>query len=105
VLFILHQCRHENKIKPKYIEKLMDLDARKSIIKPIILKKTLIVLGIVVCFFFIHDKLGLPTSVVALFGASSILLLVAPHDNPQKYLKKLELSVFLFFSSLFIIVG
>lgn len=83
----------------------MNLDARKSIIKPIILKKTLIVLAIVVCFLFIHDKLGLPTSVVALFGASSILLLVAPHDNPQKYLKKLELSVFLFFSSLFIIVG
>lgn len=41
VVYILHTCRRDNKIKPKYIHKLMDLDARKSIIKPIILKKSL----------------------------------------------------------------
>ncbi len=55
--------------------------------------------------FFTHHLLHLPASAVALMGASTILLLVAPHDNPQKYLKKLELSVFLFFSSLFVLVG
>lgn len=83
----------------------MELDARKSIIKPIILTKSLIVLAIVVVLFFTHHMLHLPASAVALMGASSILLLVAPHDNPQKYLKKLELSVFLFFTSLFVLVG
>lgn len=83
----------------------MDLDARKSIIKPIILKKSLIVLAGVVFLFFTHHIIHLPASAVALIGAASILLLVAPHDNPQKYLKKIELSVFLFFASLFILVG
>lgn len=105
VLYILHQCRKDNKIKPKYIEKLMELDARESIVKPIVLTKSLIVLTIVVVLFFTHHMLHLPASAVALMGASAILLLVAPHDNPQKYLKKLELSVFLFFSSLFVLVG
>jgi Na+/H+ antiporter NhaD/arsenite permease-like protein len=83
----------------------MDIKARKSIIKPIILRKSLIVLGMVVLLFFTHHLLYIPASVVALMGAASILLLVAPHDNPQKYLKKLELSVFLFFVSLFVLVG
>lgn len=82
----------------------MDIKAHKSIIKPIILRKSLIVLGLVICLFFTHHILGIPAAAVALLGAGSILLLVAPHDNPQKYLKKLELSVFLFFSSLFVLV-
>jgi Na+/H+ antiporter NhaD/arsenite permease-like protein len=103
--FILYQCHGDNKIKPKYIEKLMDIKAQKSIIKPQILKKSLIILAMVVFIFFIHHLLHIPASVVALMGAASILLLVAPHDNPQKYLKKLELSVFLFFVSLFVLVG
>lgn len=105
VCFILYQCHGDNKIKPKYIEKLMDIKAHKSIIKPIILKKSLIVLACVVCLFFTHHMLHIPAAAVALMGAASILLLVAPHDNPQRYLKKLELSVFLFFTSLFVLVG
>lgn len=104
VIYILHYSRKDNEIKPKYIEKLMSLNARKSIIKPIILKKSLWVLTGVVCLFFTHHLLHIPASLVALMWAASILLLVAPHDNPQKYLKKLELSVFLFFASLFILV-
>lgn len=101
---MLYLSRHDNKIKPKYREKLMELDARKAIIKPIILKKSLFVLSGVILWFFFHHSLELPTSSVALIWACIILLLVAPHDNPQKYMKKLQLSVFLFFSSLFILV-
>ena len=43
--YILHLCKKDNKIKPKYIEKLMKLDAMESIKKPIILLKSLIVLA------------------------------------------------------------
>lgn len=103
--YILAHCHGENKVKPKYIEKLMDIKARKSIIKPIILKKSLIILSGVIVLFFFHHMLHIPASMVALLWAALILLLVAPHDNPQKYLKKLELSVFLFFTSLFVLVG
>lgn len=102
--YILHKCRKENKIKPKYIKRLMDLNAMESIKKPIILIKSLIVLSLVVIWFFIHHSLHLPPSIIALLGASSVLLLVAPHDNPQKYLKRLHFSVLVFFSSLFVLV-
>ena len=102
--YILYTCHGENKVKPKYIEKLMEIKAHKSITKPIILKKSLIVLAWVILWFFFHHTFHLPASTVALLGAACILLLVAPHDNPQKYLKKLELSVFLFFTSLFVLV-
>lgn len=104
LLYILAHCYGDNKVKPKYIEKLMDIKARKSITKPIILKKSLFVLTGVIILFFFHHQLHIPASIVALLGAACILLLVAPHDNPQKYLKKLELSVFLFFTSLFVLV-
>ena len=102
--YILYSCQWENKVKPKYIEKLMEIKAHKSITKPIILKKSLIVLTCVVLWFFFHHTLHLPASTIALLGAACILLLVAPHDNPQKYLKRIELSVFLFFTSLFVLV-
>jgi len=104
IIYILVHCKQENKVKPKYIEKLMDIKANKSITKPIILKKSLIVLTWVIILFFTHHLLHIAASTVALLWAACILLLVAPHDNPQKYLKKLELSVFLFFTSLFILV-
>jgi len=103
--YILTRCYKDNKVKPKYIEKLMEIKAKKSIVKPIILTKTLIILALVVVLFFVHHIIHVPASAVALLWAASILLLVAPHDNPQKYLKKLHLSIFLFFSSLFILVG
>ncbi len=104
LLYILYSCQWDNKVKPKYIEKLMEIKAHKSITKPIVLKKSLFVLSFVIFLFFFHHALHLAASTVALLGAACILLLVAPHDNPQKYLKKLELSVFLFFTSLFILV-
>ncbi len=102
--YILYLSKWDNKVKPKYIEKLMDIKANKSITKPIILTKSLIVLMWVIILFFCHHNLGISASTVALLWAACILLLVAPHDNPQKYLKKIELSVFLFFSSLFVLV-
>jgi Na+/H+ antiporter NhaD/arsenite permease-like protein len=102
--YILAHCHGENKVKPKYIEKLMEIKAHKSITKPIILKKSLVILVSVIFLFFFHHTLNIPASMVALLWAACILLLVAPHDNPQKYLKKLELSVFLFFTSLFVLV-
>ncbi len=105
MVYILHKCRTENKIKPKYIKKLMDLNAMESIKKPIILIKALGVLAMVTVWFFLHHLLHMPPSVVALLWAASVLLLVAPHDNPQKYLRRMHFSIFMFFTSLFILVG
>ena len=66
IFYILGNCLKENKVKPKYIEKLMDLKANKSITKPIILTKSLIVLTGVVILFFFHHTLHLSASTVAL---------------------------------------
>ncbi len=104
-LYMLYSCRKENKVKPKFIKKLLALNEKESITKPIVMKKALIVLAGVVILFFTHHLLHLPPSIVAILWAATILLLVAPHDNPQKYLKKVELSVLVFFSSLFVLVG
>lgn len=66
IFYILGNCLKENKVKPKYIEKLMDIKANKSITKPIILTKSLIVLAGVIMLFFFHHTLHIPASTVAL---------------------------------------
>ena len=104
ITFLLIKCKKENKIKPKYIKKLLELNAAESIKKPIILIKSLIVLSMVVIWFFLHHLLHIPPAAIALLWASTILLLVAPHDNPQKYLRRMHFSIFIFFTSLFVLV-
>lgn len=105
LLYLLKHAPYESKLQPRYRHKLMELHAKKSLKNTQILKKWLWILALTIIGFFCHDFLDIPPSLVALFWAACILMLVAPHDNPQKYLKKLELSVFLFFTSLFVLVG
>lgn len=90
---------------PQNIDKLMTMDEREAITEPQILKKTLAVLGLVVALFFLHGALHLEPAIVALIGAALILLLGHAKDDPQPVLEKTELSVLLFFASLFMLVG
>gem|GEM_PF-5868881 len=63
---MLYSCRKENKVKPKFIKKLLALNEKESITKPIVMKKALIVLAGVVILFFTHHLLHLPPSIVAI---------------------------------------
>ena len=98
--------RKELKEKPdkKAIEDLMKMDENKAITDPVTLKKIIWVLILVVLLFFAHSSIWIEPSMVAIIWASLALMLVAATKDPQKILEKLELSVLLFFWSLFIIV-
>ncbi len=97
--------RHDLKKEPQNVDKLMQMDEKEAITKPIMLKKLLGVFSLVIVMFFTHSMLHLEASMVALIGAALALLLVAPHADPQGIIEKCELSVLLFFGSLFVIVG
>ncbi len=97
--------RKELAQKPANIEDLMGWDARKSIIDKVKVKKTLIVLGIIVILFFIHHKLHIEPSFVAIIGAVMVLTLVSLTKDPQNIFAKLEWSVLGFFVALFVMVG
>ena len=91
--------------KPEHIEELMKMNERDAITDPKTLKKGLFVLAGVVVLFFLHGTLHLEASLIALMGAAAILLLVTATKDPQPIIEKTELSVLLFFASLFIAVG
>jgi Na+/H+ antiporter NhaD/arsenite permease-like protein len=91
--------------KPEHIEQLMAMNENEAIKEPEVLKKLLAIFGLVIALFFVHSMIGLEPSMVALIGAALALLIVAPQHDPQKTIEKTELSVLLFFASLFVIVG
>lgn len=91
--------------KPENVERLMAMNEKEAITDPKTMKKLLVVFGIVIALFFLHSALHLEASIVALIGAALALIWVAPQHDPQKTIEKCELSVLLFFGSLFVIVG
>lgn len=91
--------------KPENVERLMAMNEKEAIKEPKTLKKLLIVFAITITLFFLHGLLHMEPAMVALIGASLALIVVSPKHDPQEIIEKCELSVLLFFASLFVIVG
>ena len=79
------------------------LDEKAAIKDLALFRKSIATIGLVVMLFFLHDRLGVEPAVVALFGASFILLW--SREKPEEVLEKVEWATLFFFGGLFIIVG
>ncbi|ASI99178.1 ArsB/NhaD family transporter [Thermococcus celer] len=66
-------------------------------------RRSIIVILSVVALFFVHDRLGIEPAVVALTGAS--VLLLWSRMDPTEILEKVEWTAIFFFMGLFIVVG
>ena len=104
LLYIRHSHKKWFITHDKWLKAIQKMDALQCLQNKIILKKTLIVLTCVILLFFVHEYIWLPASWVALLGASALLLWVSPHKDPKSIFKKVELSVLVFFASLFVLV-
>ena len=82
---------------------LIDLDENKAIREPAMLRRMLLVMGLVVILFFVHHRLGFYPAFVSLIGLALALLLVRPHAD--QLVGEVDWSILLFFASLFVIVG
>jgi len=69
---------------------------------PLFRKSVIVIIG-VVALFFVHDRLGIEPAVVALLGASTLLLW--SRMEPDEILEKVEWTAIFFFIGLFILVG
>lgn len=105
LFFLKHYYKNDLNDPQKWLKSLQKMDPQKCITNKIILRKTLIVLIFVIILFFIHEYIHLAASWVALLWASFLLLWVSPHKDPKSIFKKVELSVIVFFVSLFVLVG
>jgi len=87
----------------KKLRALDSMDARQAIKDPRLLRKCLLVLGLVLVGFMLHHQMGLEPATVALAGAA--LLLIITRIDPEELLVEVEWPVLFFFIGLFVLVG
>lgn len=90
-------------VKDELKLKIMSFDPKKSITSNKLARKSVIVLILVMIGFFLHDTFNYPSSVIALTGA--VTMLIITKEDVEEAFKSIEWSVIFFFIGLFIIVG
>ncbi|MFH1781100.1 MAG: ArsB/NhaD family transporter [Patescibacteria group bacterium] len=105
VMIPFFKWRYGKKIQTekKYMENIMNLNEKESIKDPKLLKKSLVVLGLVILGFFFHGMLGLEAATIAILGAGVMLFLEG--KNLEKALNGVEWTTIFFFVGLFVLVG
>ncbi|MDI6710268.1 MAG: ArsB/NhaD family transporter [Thermoanaerobacterales bacterium] len=84
-------------------EQIFELDETAELKDLVLLRRCLAVIGLVIAGFLLHQALHLESSVVALTGAS--LLLLVTRAEPEHPLQQVEWPVIFFFIGLFVVVG
>ena len=99
------------KAAPEDRKRVMDFNEREAITDPVLLKKCLAVIGVVVLSFIFARFLGLEAATIGLFGAAALLLLQCwPHDADEQSklvthaFTEAEWITIFFFVGLFIVV-
>ena len=68
-----------------------------------LLRRSLVVLGLTVVGFLVHGEIGTEPSIVALLGAGAMV--VVSRMSSEEYLEEVEWPTLVFFAGLFIMVG
>jgi Na+/H+ antiporter NhaD/arsenite permease-like protein len=95
--------RRQMVARPDLQAAIMNLNERDEIKDPLLLKKCLLVLFLTITGFVLHQYVHLESSVIALSGAS--LLLLISREDPEHALQAVEWPVIFFFVGLFVVVG
>lgn len=93
--------RKDLRASPEKMAALMDTPQGDAITNRPLMIRSVLVLFLVILGFLSHTAIGLETSIVALFGASILLLF----EKPDDIFKDVEWNTIFFFIGLFIIVG
>lgn len=103
-LFLLQYLfKNELSKRPRSVKAVMKLNPVETLNQPGVARRIVVVLIATIVLFFVHDLLGMSPSFVALESAAFALLWIQP--DFQEVLKKVEWSVLIFFTALFVMVG
>ena len=89
--------------KEEFKAKLMTQNEWDHIKDYALLKKSLLVLSVVILAFTLHSVLHLQTATIALSGA--MLLMIWTHEEPEEVFLAIEWPTLFFFAGLFVLVG
>lgn len=82
---------------------IMQLSAHSFLKNSVLLKKSVIVLALVMVAFILHSVVHIEPSVIALFGAGTLVAISGL--KPRDYVQDVEWATLIFFAGLFIMVG
>ena len=88
---------------PEDRARIHELDEKVYLTNPVLMKKSLAVLGLVVIGFLLHTAIHAEPSVIALLGAG--LLIAISGLKPSDYVQDVEWGTLVFFAGLFVMVG
>ncbi|MBN2713043.1 MAG: ArsB/NhaD family transporter [Planctomycetes bacterium] len=91
------------KVTAEQRARIMDLEERRAITNPKLMKKGLVVMGLTLIGFMLHGLLHIEPGVVAMGGAALFLLI--SRVDIEKAMEGVEWSTLMFFIGLFVIVG
>ena len=83
------------------MKKVAEIDNSKTITDKKHMIRSMSILGLVIAGFMLHDIIHIDTYVIAMIGASILLLF----EKPTEILEKIEWNTIFFFIGLFIIIG
>lgn len=83
------------------MKKVAEIDNSKTITDKKHMIRSMTILGLVILGFMLHDIIHVETCVVAMIGASILMLF----EKPTELLEKIEWNTIFFFVGLFIIIG
>jgi len=102
VLGFLYLCFKKHLVTTEEkMASIKEIDNSKTITDFKLLKRSLIVLTLVIIGFLTHDITHIATCIIAFIGASVLLLF----ENPEETFKEVEWNTIFFFIGLFIIIG
>ncbi|MBF7084418.1 ArsB/NhaD family transporter [Desulfallas sp. Bu1-1] len=90
-------------VDPERQKTIMEMNENDELKDTKLLRKCLLVLGLTIFGFVIHQYVHMESSVIALTGAS--LLLLVSREDPEHALHAVEWPVIFFFIGLFVLVG
>jgi Na+/H+ antiporter NhaD/arsenite permease-like protein len=99
---MVFQFRRDLEVDPKDVVRVRQLTPQGMITEPVLLRKSLFVLGLVLIAFLLEGLLDYDPATIALSGAT--LLLIVTRKDPSRALAKVEWSTLMFFVGLFIVV-
>jgi Na+/H+ antiporter NhaD/arsenite permease-like protein len=84
-------------------DSLLALDEREMIADPVLLRKSVVVLGLTLIGFLVHGQLGYEPATIALTGA--VALMVVAREDPHEILREVEWPTLFFFIGLFMLIA
>ncbi|MGM9994683.1 MAG: SLC13 family permease [Candidatus Avigastranaerophilus sp.] len=102
VIAFLYLCfKKQLRTTEEKMASISQIDNSKTITDYKLLKRSMIVLGLVILGFLTHDITHIATCIIAFIGASILLLF----ENPEETFREVEWNTIFFFIGLFVIIG